>query len=103
MKKLLILSVIALSGCSITENAFVKVGAGYKFQESKYVWRDGGNEKTSNPISARFELGSREGNFSYGLSHHSQWFDGEPFNNDMENYKTEVFVDYEISLGDLWK
>jgi len=95
MKKLLLVSLLLLSGCTSTPT-YIKLGAGYKFTESDIKWRDGSG---TNPISARIEVYKENGNVSYGISHHSQWFTGFPFNNNLEYSKTEVFVDYKFTLG----
>ena len=98
MIKLIVL-LLAISGCSITP--YAKIGTGYKFQEQNMTWtnhRTGVQNKADDPVSARFEVGARTGNWTYGISHHSQWFTGEPFNNGGEYYKTEWFVDYEYKF-----
>jgi hypothetical protein len=90
MKFLLIL-IILCTGCSSTRN-YVKVGAGYKFNETSIDFYDGAS---TSPISARIEAGQHNGAWSYGISHHSQWLRGWPVNNNTEYYKTELFIDYE--------
>ncbi len=100
MKHIIVIAALLLSGCAATDNAFVKVGAGYKFNEAEVRW-DGG--ATNTPVSIRLELGSKYKNFTYGYSHHSQLSSGFPFNNDKEYFKDEVFVDYEIKLGEMFK
>ncbi len=90
-----IVAFVALSGCSTTP--YVKVGAGYKFDEPTMYWTNhdtGVVNKQDDPISARLEVGLEDGNWTYGVSHHSQWATGYPFNNEGEHYKTEVFIDY---------
>ena len=94
MKYLLVILFLLCSGCSST---YLKVGAGYKLNETNINWYDG---SSSDPISARIELYKESGDLSYGISHHSQWFTGFPFNNNLEYSKTEVFIDYKFSLGD---
>lgn len=86
-----VIIIIFMSACSHTP--YVKVGAGYKIEEPKIYWFDG--TKTNNPISARMEAGFKYQNWSYGLSHHSQWLRGWPVNDKFEYYKTEFFIDYE--------
>lgn len=89
-----LLSLILLSGCSATP--YAKVGVGYKIDELELYYDDGssGNE----PLSARIEAGFESENISYGVSHHSQWFSGFPFDDKVEYYKTELFVDYKFEL-----
>ena len=108
MKNLILTSVITLTltGCA-GQVPFVKVGAGYKVDETEMVYfektpvfypdepmvtntRVHGNK---NP-SARIDIGLEDGNWTYGISHHSNWFQGWPVNGDGEYQKTEVFVDY---------
>jgi hypothetical protein len=93
MKPFLIVAAILLCGCSTT---YVKVGAGYKLQESDIDWRDGSD---NHPVSARVEVYKKQGALSYGVAHHSQWLQGRPFNDGLEYSKTEVFIDYTFSLG----
>ena len=99
MKKLILVLTLLMSGCAATDNAYMKVGTGYKFNEAEVRW-DGG--ATNTPLSVRFELGSTYENFTYGYSHHSQVSSGFPFNNDKEYFKDEIFIDYTIKLGDLF-
>ncbi|GAB3021538.1 hypothetical protein [Bowmanella dokdonensis] len=96
--KLLVLSLLLgpLTGCAITDNTYVKVGAGYKFNESDITWED---EAATHPVSTRLELGKRLGNWRYGLMHRSQWFTGWPVNSDVEYSVNEVFIDYTFELG----
>lgn len=90
MKYFILVIILVITGC--THTPYVKVGAGYKVSETELRFDDGSS--ASSPISARIDIGMQKGNFTYGLSHHSQYFTGRPFNNDMEYQKTEVFVDY---------
>ena len=95
MKNLItITALIIITGCSSVP--YAKVGVGYKIDEAKITWTNKKGEKTSanEPLSARFELGLECGAWSYGISHHSQWFSGAPFNDRAEYDKTEFFVDY---------
>ena len=96
MKYLLLVTL--LTGCSSVP--YVKVGAGYKLEESHINWinKDGNVKNGNHPISARIDVGFDYQNWSYGISHHSQYFAGVPFNNDGEYGKTEVFVDYKYSF-----
>ena len=61
-------------------------------------------ENVNDPITARFELGMEcvWENVTCGISHHSQFLSGFPFNNNMEYQKTEVFVDYKFNLSELF-
>ena len=86
------------TGCStIKEDIYLKVGAGYKVDQTEIHYRDG---STDHPISARFELGIEDDNITYGISHDSQWFTGWPLNDDMEFQKTEIFIDYKFTFND---
>lgn len=85
---------LLLSGCA-GQTPYVTIGSGYKFDEPTIrFWSDPENYRTSVPVSARFEVGLETESFRYGVSHHSQWSDGWPFNNKDEIHKSEVFVDY---------
>ena len=80
-----------------------KIEAWYKFDETTIRF-DG--ELWEDPVSARIEIGYElNPNVSFGLSHHSQWRTGFPMNRNDENeyYKTEIFIDYKFTLGDLFK
>jgi hypothetical protein len=91
--KLLSVSLLLTSVASDSCERYFKVGAGYKFQEPKYLEVRGEEVRFdfgSNP-SARAELGCDYKSWSFGISHHSQWFDF-----DSEYYKTEVFLDYKF-------
>jgi hypothetical protein len=90
MKYLLILISFTIMSCSST---YLKVGAGYKFQETKVNWLDGSK---NHPISARIEVGNEVGRVTYGVSHHSQWLVGKPINSNYEYSKTELFIDYKF-------
>ncbi len=89
----LVIIIILVSGCSSTP--YIKVGAGLKVQESvTHYYGEAGRINMSHPITARIEVGIESDALTYGVSHHSQWFTGFPFNNDKEYSKTELFVDY---------
>jgi len=98
---------------------YLKIGAGYKFSEasslmtvSQPVEIFGGKYMTEpeevsldfgSKISARAEFGcklatSEKTSMIYGLSHHSQYLSGAPLNNDLEYYKTELFIDFQIDF-----
>lgn len=82
------------------DEIYLKVGSGYKFVETEYIdSRTTGNRIyiNSDPISARIETGVECGNLTYGVSHHSQWRTGFPFNDKKEMNKTEIFIDYKFS------
>lgn len=101
-KALLIAAVLTTtSGCTalqtVEDNAYLKVGVGYKFGELPIKMDDGAD---TSPVSARIELGSKYKNITYGYTHRSQWFSGFPFNNDDEYYVDEFFIDYTIKLTD---
>ena len=100
LKIITVLMVFAITGCaSVCETRYVKVGIGYKFDESDSV--DVGDEyekydiDNSSPFSARGEAGCKKSSYSFGISHHSQWATGAPFNDDWEYHKTELFIDKE--------
>ena len=79
------------SACTMTDSPYAKVGVGYKFKETDVRWDD---KSVNHPISARLEVGFEYNNWTYGYSHHSQWLQGFPVDNDYEYSKHEVFVDY---------
>lgn len=85
------------------DEIYLKAGAGYKFDEQKEIRLERDNTKIyeieNSPYSARFEGGVECGNLTWGISHHSQWSTGAPFNKTGEYYKTEFFIDYKISWG----
>ena len=85
----------------LIDNAYFKFGVGYKFNEAEVRWADG--DVSNTPVSARFELATQYKNFTFGYSHHSQVTNGAPFNNNGEYFKDEIFIDYKITLGDLFK
>lgn len=97
---LLLLSQKAKADC---DEIYLKAGAGYKFDEQTKIRLERDNTKIyeieNSPYSARFEAGVECGNLTWGLSHHSQWTTGAPFNATGEYYKTEFFIDYKISWG----
>ncbi len=102
MKKLILVLLFLSSHVFSCDGPYLKIGAGYKFQETDHFHNveTGGrtNIHFSDPVSARIELGIEKGNLSYGVSHHSQWRTGFPFNNEDEIQKTEVFIDYKFNL-----
>jgi hypothetical protein len=88
------------------DKTYISVGAGYKFDELQLnFYRDDGTVTNVNdPLSARIEVGYQYSkNLTFGISHHSQWRTGFPFNSESaEYYKTEFFIDYKFYLGDLF-
>lgn len=100
---LLILMAVIFSSTSKADcdEIYFKVGTGYKFDEQTKIRLDRDNSRVyeiaNSPYSARFETGVECGNLTYGLSHHSQWSTGAPFNKTGEYYKTEIFIDYKFS------
>lgn len=93
------LSVPSLADC---DEIYVKIGTGYKFVETNR-FSDEKNDLVAyidpDPYSARIESGVECGNWTWGISHHSQWRTGFPFNNEKEIQKTEFFIDYKFSWG----
>lgn len=85
---------------------YITVGAGYKFDELQlnFYRNDGTVTNVNDPLSARIEIGYQYSkNLTFGISHHSQWRTGFPFNAESaEYYKTEVFVDYKFYLGEFF-
>lgn len=78
----------------------IYVGASYKFQE-QYTSSHG---QKSSPIGARFGITYQlTKHISVGIDHHSQWLTGFPFNSKRDIYsKTEIFIDYRITLEELF-
>lgn len=96
MYKSLIAAILALSitGCS---TANYTIGIGYKIQEFGIYDYDT-DTMLNDPITARFKVHwEYKDNWDYGMTHHSQWFTGEPFSKHAKEYsKTEVFLDYKF-------
>jgi len=92
---------VAANSKADCDEIYFKVGTGYKFDEQTKIRLDRDNSRVyeiaNSPYSARFETGVECGNLTYGLSHHSQWSTGAPFNKTGEYYKTEIFIDYKFS------
>lgn len=101
MKSLLLLALISVPVYSC-DDVYLKVGAGYKIsQPDKFTNKESGQNFEivfDDPLTARIEIGVERGNVSYGISHHSNWLTGFPFNDEQEIHKTEIFVDYKWSL-----
>lgn len=109
MKTLLLLILTLSSTVSSSEfdvdkylkKTYVTIGVGYKFQEPKLTYTDKNGEEYiwNDPYSARFEIGYYYSkNVKFGISHHSQWATGFPFNDGKEYVKTELFIDYTFTL-----
>lgn len=98
--KIALIVSLVISGCSsLPDDTYLKVGAGYKVHETVEYYYHGNKVSHSKPVTARIEVGSVCGeNLTCGVSHHSQWFTGFPFNNDREYSKTEIFFDYTWEL-----
>ena len=88
---------------SYLAKTYITIGAGYKFQETNLkLNKDGVQSNWNEPMSARIEVYYQYSkNVTFGISHHSQWLTGFPFNDDSEYSKTEIFIDYTFSLGGL--
>lgn len=83
----------------LINEAYVKLGVSYKFNEAEVRW-DGG--ATNKPIGARLEIGTKYKNFTFGYSHHSNIQTGFPFNDDKEYFKDELFIDYKVKFSELF-
>lgn len=95
MRYLLLLPLLV--GCAHTP--YIKIGGGLKLNETNMSYvNKRGEESGSSKISARIEGGFEVGCLSYGLSHHSQYLSGWPFNDNAEYYKTEIFIDYKFTF-----
>lgn len=92
--------IVALLASSSHADFYIKIGTGYKFVETDELTVAGVDYTVddADPISARIEIGQERGNWSYGVSHHSQWATGAPFNDKKEYFKTEVFIDYKFEF-----
>ncbi len=98
---LFLIGLILSFSCSSKADIYIKIGSGYKLIENDHIVRTTGERvyyDTGGKISARIEIGVEKGSWSYGVSHHSQWEAGFPFNDRDEPHKTEIFVDYKWSL-----
>ncbi len=87
------------------DKTYVTVGVGYKFRETKLIHDNGRGDvyRMNDPLTARIAITYRySDNLSFGISHHSQWLTGAPFNDREEYAKTEVFIDYSFSLGNVF-
>ena len=92
----------ALVSMQAKADIYVKIGSGYKLIETDHIVRTTGEKiyfNTGGKLSARVEIGKERGNWSYGVSHHSQWLSGFPANEDGNEYqKSEIFIDYKWTL-----
>ncbi len=99
---LTLLALILLFSFSAKADFYIKIGTGYKLVETDHIVRTTGEKvyfNTGGKLSARIEIGKESGNWSYGISHHSQWFSGFPVNEDGNEYqKSELFIDYKWTL-----
>lgn len=97
MKKLLLSALLSIPSCTpaVADSIYLKVGAGYKFDELA-LYSSKTREMISDPLTARIEVGYEKGPLTFGVSHHSQWLRGWPVDDKLEYYKTELFVDYKI-------
>lgn len=104
MKLAITLSALLLTACSAIDRPYVKVGAGYKFNETIIVFtnKHGTTTTGDSPISARIEVGATclLPEITCGITHRSQLFTGAPFNNQREYGVTEAFVDYTYYFGE---
>ena len=93
--KLILIALTMITGCSTISDPYLKVGAGYKFAETKIKHRIT-QQQYDDPISARIEIGAQciIKEVTCGINHRSQWFSGAPFNDDKEYGVTEFFIDY---------
>ena len=97
-----ILLFIAVAFCGARAEPYLSVGAGYKLSEKLYVKCEWANPVASrcygvksHPLTARLEVGYEFKNVRVGMTHHSQWLQGKPFDNKKDEYsKNEIFVDY---------
>lgn len=96
-----LLALILLFSCTSKADIYIKIGTGYKLIETDHIISRSGENipiDTGGKLSARIEIGKEHGNWTYGISHHSQWLSGWPVNDDEEIEKTEIFIDYKWSL-----
>ena len=79
----------------------VTVGIAHKLSQTLTYDDTGG--KIKNSPTARMEVYYQYSkHVKFGVSHHSQWLEGAPFNDRFEYSKTELFIDYTFSLGDVF-
>lgn len=99
---LILLAISIQTNAQTFHDVYLKVGAGYKYHEPDSAKIDDIDVHLDygNALSARIELTFEvDKKWSFGIAHHSQWFDGWPVNDKYEYFKTEVFIDYKFSLG----
>ena len=107
MRKLLLLIALMLTAHTLEAKdkvvPFVSIGAGYKITEKLEIRcygsaaKDCGKYKLikSHPITARFDAGIEYNNWKFGVTHHSQYFQGPPLESlNTEYAKNEIYVDY---------
>lgn len=98
----LVISIISLVvAINAKADIYIKIGSGYKLIETDHIVRTTGEKvyfNTGGKLSARIEIGKEHGRWSYGISHHSQWLQGFPFDDKGELQKSEIFIDYKWTL-----
>lgn len=104
MKYLLLICVLISSFANASDYSYyVKIGTGYKIAEPSSIVVENSNQHLpvdfGSKVTARFELGVEKDNITFGVSHHSQWLEGWPVNNDSEYFKTELFIDYKFTFN----
>ena len=98
MRIWILLTAFTVTGCANhPPPIYAKIGTGIKLGEALMYGYNQTIEAESSPISARIEIGQEVGNLSYGVSHHSQWLTGKPFDDEWEYHKTEIFLDYKFT------
>ena len=91
---------------SFLNKTYITVGIAHKIRETEltHYTSDGGQYSMNDPTSAILEVGYQYSkNITFGVSHHSQYFTGAPFNNREEYAKTEIFVKCKFTLAELLK
>lgn len=84
----------------------IKVGTGIKLFEQREVSVYNGDTlvgtydqyrgfgKLQDRFTARFSVTKQIGNYEIGIGHNSQWFVGQPVNDNFEYHKTEIVISY---------
>ena len=81
---------------------YITLGVAHKFQETKLIDKYGKLMRVR--PTARIEVFYQYSKcLTFGISHHSQWFENWPINDRFEYSKTELFIDYTFSVGGLFK
>jgi hypothetical protein len=98
MKNLILFLLLTfVSANALACQKYITIGVGYKIQEADRATLNSGQIGEADfgrKETARIEAGCEVKNWTFGVSHDSQWFSGAPLNDDPEYHKTEVFVDY---------